>query len=47
VSLHGSVERPQLLIENGRPTHLFLAVSADERHWTETSDTFNLAVPLA
>lgn len=46
VSRHGSVERPQLLFEDGRPTHLFLAVSADERHWKETCDTFNLAVPL-
>ena len=42
----GNLERPQLLIENGRPTHVFFATTSDGKHFRETSHTYNLAIPL-
>jgi hypothetical protein len=44
---HGSLERPQLLIQDGKPTHLFNAASCDENHFWETSATFSLCRPLS
>jgi len=46
-TLQGAFERPQLLIENGCPTHLFAATgdgSGDFHHFTRT---WNMVVPLA
>lgn len=42
----GSFERPQLLIEEGRPTHLF-AATADGAGWSQGAEnTWNMVVPL-
>jgi hypothetical protein len=39
------LERPQLLIENGRPTHLFLATS--DGVWNDLqTQSWNLVIPL-
>ncbi|MDR1190820.1 MAG: glycoside hydrolase family protein [Verrucomicrobiales bacterium] len=43
---HGNFERPNLLLQDGHPTHLFAAVSDDERpHW-QSSGTHNVCIPL-
>jgi hypothetical protein len=43
---HGNFERPNLLIQNGRPTHLFAAISSGpEPHWKSES-TYNICIPL-
>lgn len=42
----GSFERPQLLIENGRPTHLFAATADGPGHFERASRTWNMVVPL-
>jgi len=40
-------ERPQLLIENGRPTHLFAATGANsEGAYWKFEDTWNMCIPL-
>ncbi len=46
VSTHGSLERPSLVIENGRPTHFVAAGSADERKMWETDHTRVFVIPL-
>lgn len=43
----GSFERPSLLFENGRPTHLFGAVADGPGGFVAASRTWNIAVPLA
>jgi len=43
----GNLERPQLLIENGQPTHIFFATTGDGRPFNKgTSHTYNLCIPL-
>ena len=45
VSTAANLERPNLLIENGRPTHLFAAIGEGSRPWAFTR-TWNICVPL-
>jgi len=45
-SIHGNFERPNLLIQDGRPTHLFAAISAGpEMHW-QSKGTRSVCIPL-
>jgi len=44
-TFHGNFERPQLLIQDGKPTHLFAAVGDSSREWN-WDDSFNLCIPL-
>jgi len=39
----GKTERPHVLIENGKPTHVFFAVSGT---WKGASSTWNMVIPL-
>jgi hypothetical protein len=43
----GSFERPQLLLEDGRPTHLFAATGDGPGGFWRASNTWNMVVPLA
>jgi len=49
---HGScsagskLERPQLLVENGVPTHLYLALATGGQHYTELAASRSLVFPL-
>ena len=42
----GSFERPQLLIENGAPTHLFAATADGKGWWDGAEKTWNMVIPL-
>ena len=43
----GNLERPQLLIEDGRPSHLFFATTSDGKHFRKgATHSYNLCVPL-
>lgn len=42
----GSMERPSLLIENGRPTHFFAAVADGPGGFSAASSTWNIAVRI-
>jgi hypothetical protein len=42
----GSLERPQLLIRNGVPTHLFCATSDGRTGFTDAAHTWNMVIPL-
>lgn len=42
----GSMERPSMLIEDGRPTHFFAAVADGPGGFGAASRTWNIAVPL-
>ena len=42
----GQLERPFLLIENGRPVFLFAAVGDGPGGFANMTETFNLAIPL-
>jgi hypothetical protein len=42
----GSFERPQLLIEDGRPTHLFVATGDGPGAFWNATHTWNMVVPL-
>ncbi|HEY8933097.1 MAG TPA: glycoside hydrolase family protein [Rariglobus sp.] len=43
---HGNFERPSLLIQDGRPTHLFAAISSGPLpHW-QSESTRNVCIPL-
>ncbi len=46
-SLQGSFERPQLLIEEGRPTHLFAATANGPGGFAKATHTWNMVIPLA
>jgi hypothetical protein len=46
VRQHRNVERPQLLIENGRPTHAFFATSTGPRGG-RPEKSWSMAIPLA
>ncbi len=43
---HGSLERPALLIQQGRPTHFVASGSIDERKAWDTSDTKIFILPV-
>jgi hypothetical protein len=52
VTEQGHLERPQLLIENGRPTHLFLATGdgppgVEAMMRTAMTRTWNMVIPLS
>ena len=43
----GNLERPQLLIEDGRPTHIFFATTEGGKHFRKgATHSYNLCVPL-
>jgi hypothetical protein len=42
----GSLERPQLLIQDGIPTHLFAATADGPGGFTRASRTWNMVIPL-
>lgn len=42
----GALERPQLLIEDGRPTHLFFATADGPGRARNANHTWTLAIPL-
>lgn len=42
----GSLERPQLLFQNGAPTHLFAAAADGPGGFCNATDTWNLVMPL-
>ncbi len=42
----GSLERPQVLVERGRPTHLFLATADGPGGFDQATRTWNLVIPL-
>ena len=45
-TVQGSFERPQLLIQNGRPTHLFAATADGPGGFRNANHTWNMVVPL-
>jgi len=48
VTTQGHLERPQLLIEDGRPTHFFAATSnaAPDAHHEQITHCWNMVIPL-
>ena len=42
----GHFERPQLLIQDGVPTHLFAATTIDDQPFWKSAHTYNMVVPL-
>ncbi|MBU7003930.1 MAG: glycoside hydrolase family protein [Theionarchaea archaeon] len=46
-TVQGSLERPQLLIEDGRPTHLFMATADGPGGFRSATRTWNMVIPLA
>jgi len=46
VTMQGSLERPQLLVEGGRPTHLFAATADGPGGFNNALNTWNMVVPL-
>jgi hypothetical protein len=47
VQLLGNMERPFLLFQDGRPTHLFVAVSDGISGFADAANTWNMVVPIA
>ena len=47
VTTQGSFERPQLLIQDGKPTHLFAATADGPGGFWNATRTWNMVVPLA
>ncbi|MEM9913999.1 MAG: glycoside hydrolase family protein [Planctomycetota bacterium] len=47
VTTQAFLERPQLLIEGGRPTHLFAATAVGSDAIGHVTDSWNIAIPLA
>jgi len=45
-TIQGSFERPQLLIQDGKPTHLFAATADGPGGFWRASHTWNMVVPL-
>ena len=45
-TIQANVERPQLLIENGRPTHLYLATGEGPSQFQFEGETWNMVIPL-
>jgi hypothetical protein len=46
VTTQGSLERPQLLIEHGRPTHLYAATADGPGGFEHAANTWNMVFPL-
>jgi len=46
ITTQGSFERPQLLIQQGRPTHLFAATADGPGGFARASNTWNMVIPL-
>jgi hypothetical protein len=46
ITVQGCLERPQLLIENGRPTHLFAATGDGPGGFEKVTRTWNMVIPL-
>ena len=42
----GNLERPFILFEDGRPTHLFFATSDGKKGFSDASKTWNMVIPL-
>ncbi|MEI7832137.1 MAG: glycoside hydrolase family protein [bacterium] len=42
----GSFERPQLLLQDGHPTHLFAAMADGPGQWQQMNKTWNVVIPL-
>jgi hypothetical protein len=47
ITLQGCLERPQVLVENGRATHLFLATAEGPGGFRNAARTWNMVIPLA
>ncbi|WP_218061021.1 glycoside hydrolase family protein [Bacillus sp. FJAT-26390] len=47
VQTMGSMERPFLLFQNGKPTHLFAAAADGPGGFQKASQTWNMVIPLA
>jgi hypothetical protein len=45
-TVQGSFERPQLLIENGVPTHLYAATGDGPGGFDNTTKTWTMVIPL-
>jgi len=45
-TVQGSLERPQLLFEEGKPTHLFCATADGPGGFRKASKTWNMVIPL-
>lgn len=45
--LMGNLERPFLLFQNGKPTHLFAATSNGTRGFYDATETWNMVIPIA
>ena len=45
-TLQGCLERPQLLVEDGRPTHLFAATGDGPGGFRKSTKTWNMVIPL-
>jgi hypothetical protein len=45
-TVQGSLERPQLLIRNGKPTHLFAATADGPGGFHNATKTWNMVIPL-
>jgi hypothetical protein len=46
VQTMGSLERPFLLFQNGKPTHLFAAVADGPGGFQQASRTWNMCIPI-
>ncbi|WNR45410.1 glycoside hydrolase family protein [Paenibacillus roseipurpureus] len=46
VTLLGNMDRPFLLFQENRPTHLFFAASDGTNSFLDASDTWNMVIPL-
>ncbi|MGE4489472.1 MAG: glycoside hydrolase family protein [Kiritimatiellales bacterium] len=45
-TVQGSLERPQLIMQNGHPTHLICATANGPGHFNRATDTWNIVIPL-
>lgn len=45
-SVQGALERPQVLVERGRPTHIFFATANGPGRVRHATDTWNMVIPL-
>ncbi len=45
-TVQGSFERPQLLVKNGVPTHLFAATADGPGGFKRAENTWNMCIPL-
>ncbi len=47
VTVQGALERPQLLIQDGRPTHLFAATADGPGGFYRAENTWNMVIPMS